>query len=101
MLLRAAPASMRTLPRTRPCGDRVGRGGRVVEPPFFGNLVLVLECCFVHRARGIEGKEGQSAERGADVSNALLLNNGVLAADKTIKYKRETSVLKLKVGGQD
>jgi len=32
------------------------------------------------------------------LSNLILLNGGVLAADKAIKYKPETSVLKLNVG---
>jgi hypothetical protein len=27
------------------------------EPLFFGNLLLGLECCFVHRARGIGSRK--------------------------------------------
>jgi hypothetical protein len=32
------------------------------------------------------------------IANSILQNGGVRAADKTIQYKPETSVLKLKVG---
>jgi hypothetical protein len=57
----------------------------------------VLECSFVHRA-GDRGRGRQSADEVRMLSNSILLNGDVLAADKTIKYKPETSVLKLKVG---
>jgi hypothetical protein len=33
------------------------------EPRFFNNLVLVLDRFFVHWARGLEGKDGQTARR--------------------------------------
>jgi hypothetical protein len=69
------------------------------EPLFFGNLVLRLECCcFVHRAGGSEGKDGNPLNEVRMLSNSILQNGGVLTADKTIKYKPETSVLKLKIG---
>jgi hypothetical protein len=70
------------------------------EPLFFGNLVLALECCFVHRARGLRGQGRQSAEWGADALEFDSAERGVLMADKTIKYKPETSVLTLKIGGK-
>ena len=36
--------------------------------------------------------------RGRATRERILVNGGVLLADKTIKYKPETSVLKLQIG---
>jgi hypothetical protein len=47
---------------------------------------------------GIKGKDGNPLNEVRMLSNSILLNGGVLAAKKTIKYKPQTSVLKLKIG---
>ena len=70
------------------------------EPRFFANLTLVLDASFVHRTRALEGKDGNPLNEVRMLCSSLLTNDGVLAADKTIKYTPETSVLKLRVGDE-
>jgi hypothetical protein len=67
-------------------------------PRFFSSLVIVLEGSFVHRTRSIEGKDGNPMNEVRMLCNSILLNNAVLAADKTIKYKPASSVLKIEIG---
>ncbi len=67
-------------------------------PHFFNHLVLVLETNFVHRARGQEGKDGNVLNEVRMLATSLQQHEGVLTADKTIKYQPEESVLKLKLG---
>ena len=54
-----------------------------LEPLFFGNMLLALEC-FVHRARGLESKDGNPLNEVRMLSNSILQSGGVLAADSTI-----------------
>ena len=70
------------------------------EPVFFGNLVLVLDQYFVHRTRAIEGKDGNPLNEVRMLAGSILTAGRVLAADKTIKYKPETSVLGLAIGDE-
>jgi hypothetical protein len=68
------------------------------EPQFFGNLILVLESYFVHRARGREGKDGNPLNEVRMLSASLMNHDRRLLADKTIKYTPERSVLRIKIG---
>jgi hypothetical protein len=68
------------------------------EPLFCANLVLALDACFVHRTRGLEGKDGNPLNEVRMLCTALLQHDGVLTADKTIKYDPAKAVLKLKIG---
>ena len=70
------------------------------EPLFFANLTLVLDQYFMHRTRAIEGKDGNPLNEVRMLCTSILTNNGVLAADKTIKYQPEKSVLKLAIGDE-
>lgn len=70
------------------------------EPLFFNNLVLVLDQYFVHRTRAVEGKDGNPLNEVRMLCSSILQNRGVLAADKTIKYRPDSSVLKLAVGDE-
>ena len=65
---------------------------------FFKSLTLLLDYYFVHRTRAMEGKDGNPLNEVRMLCNSILRNNCVLAADKSIKYKPETSVLKLNIG---
>jgi hypothetical protein len=79
---------------------KTGRGEEVdaFEPLFFGNLVVVLDGFFVHRARALEKKDGNALNEVCMICNSLLQNRGVLSADKTIKYDPEKSVVKMRIG---
>jgi len=68
------------------------------EPLFFNNLTVVLDRCFVHRLRGVEGKDGNPLNEVRMLCDSVIENKAVLRADKTIKYQPETSVSKLAVG---
>jgi hypothetical protein len=58
---------------------------------FFANLVVALEGSFVHRSRTLELKDGNALNEVRTLSNSII-NNRVMAADKTIKYDPSKSV---------
>jgi hypothetical protein len=70
------------------------------KPLFFNNMVLVLEALFVHRLRNKEGKDGNPVNEVRVLSESLMQNDGVLAANKTIKLKSESSILHHEVGDE-
>lgn len=68
------------------------------EPLYFADLVLVLDGHFTHRSRGKEGKDGNALNEVRMLSASLTRNGGSLAADKSIRYQPERSVLGTEVG---
>jgi hypothetical protein len=68
------------------------------EPLFCANLVLALDACFVHRTRGLEGKDGNPLNEVRMLCTSILQHDGRLTADRTIKYDAARSVLKLAMG---
>jgi len=68
------------------------------EPVFFSNLVLVLEVSFVHRLRGREGKDGNPLNEVRMMATSLLVHDGVMTADTTIKYKAAQAVVGCEIG---
>jgi hypothetical protein len=54
----------------------------------------------VHRTRAIEGKDGNPLNEVRMLCDSILHNHAVLCADKTIKYKPETSVLGFRIGDE-
>lgn len=70
------------------------------EPVFFNNMVLALEASFVHRLRVVEGKDGNPLNEVRALATSLLENGGVLAVEKSMRLKPETSVLGLQAGDQ-
>jgi hypothetical protein len=68
------------------------------EPLFFGNMVLALDSWFCHRARTLEGKDGNPLNEVRVLCNSIWNNQGALIADKSIKLKPEHSVLGYAVG---
>ena len=70
----------------------------VFETVYFNNLVLSLELDFVHRTRGLQGKDGNALNEARVISNSIMTNKGRLLPDKTIKLDPEKSVLKYTVG---
>lgn len=78
-----------------------GAGGAAAaefEPRFFSTIVLDLDRCFVHRTRGIEGKDGNALNEVRMLCESILQHDGVMTADRTIRYKPESSVLGTGIG---
>jgi hypothetical protein len=71
-----------------------------LEAAFFNNLVIVLDRCFVHRVRNAEGKDGNPLNEVRVICNSLIENDGVMAADKTIKLEPDASLLGCAVGDE-
>jgi hypothetical protein len=67
-------------------------------PRFFNHLVLALEEYFVHRLRAVEGKDGNPLNEVRVLASSLMLHDGVLTVEKSIKLAPETSVLGLEPG---
>jgi hypothetical protein len=68
------------------------------EARFFSHMVVALDRYFVHRTRGIEGKDGNPLNEVRMLCNSILENEGVLTADKTIKYDPAKTILGLPIG---
>jgi hypothetical protein len=65
---------------------------------FFNNMVIVLDATFVHRLRGVEGKDGNPLNEVRMLANSLTAGGGLLTADKTIRYDQGKAVLGLPLG---
>jgi hypothetical protein len=70
------------------------------EPVLFNNMALALDRYFVHRLRGVTGKDGNPINELELLSDSLMNNGGVLRGINVIKYEPEDSVLKLDVGDE-
>ena len=70
------------------------------EPVFFNNLVVALEMAFCHRTRGVEKKDGNPLNEVRMLCVALMQTNGRLEADRTIKWRPETTVLGYQIGDE-
>ena len=68
------------------------------EPAFFNNLLIALEMRFVHRLRGVEGKDGHPLDEVRMLAASLTDNAGALASDPAIEYDAGKAVLKIDIG---
>ncbi len=95
----------------RAYGIQVGKTpSKEFEARFFNDQVLLLDYMFVHRLRGIEGKDGNPLNEVRVLCDSILLNQGKLQVDKLpgwpnsagagIKLSPEKSLLKLKEGDE-
>ena len=97
--------------RKQPANEQPSSALEALEAAFFGNMVLLLDYFFVHRLRGIEGKDGNPMNEVRVLSNSMLQNDNVLSTsysmaqpsalgDKSIKLSPEKSVLKHQIGDE-
>ena len=68
------------------------------EPLFFNHMVMALDCYFGHRARAVEGKDGNALNEVRVLCNSFIQNDGVLMADTQITLKPDESQLGYRVG---
>jgi hypothetical protein len=69
-----------------------------VEAAFCASLVQSLDHAFVHRTRALEGKDCNPLDEVRMLCAALVTTEGVLVADKTIRYEPDKSVRGIEVG---
>ena len=60
--------------------------------------MLALDEYFVHRLRAVEGKDGNPLNEVRVLATSLMLHDGVVTVEKSIKWKPEASVLGLAPG---
>lgn len=71
---------------------------RTFEPMFCRNVIVLLDSWFMHRTRGVEGKDGNPANEVRMLAASVVQGGGVLAADNTIRYQPDTSITGLSIG---
>ena len=69
-----------------------------LEFEYFNNMLLVLEGYFVHRLRGVEGKDGNALNEVRVLARSLMENGGTVMEDTQIALDPDRSVLGLRVG---
>jgi hypothetical protein len=57
-------------------------------------MVIVLAHLFVHRLRTVEGKDGNPLNEVRVLADSLMLHDGVLSIDKSIRLSPDKTVLK-------
>jgi hypothetical protein len=68
------------------------------EPTYCAHQVLALDSYFLHRLRGVEGKDGNPCNEVRVIANSWKENGGVMEADSQIKLDPDKSVTGLAVG---
>jgi hypothetical protein len=79
-------------------GGQLDRAIDAFEPHFFNSMILVLNCHFAGRERGVEKKDGNPLNEVRMISASLMTDTGMLQADKRIKYNPSRSVLRYTLG---
>jgi hypothetical protein len=67
-------------------------------PLLCNHLVLALDEYFVHRLRNVEGKDGNPCNEVRVLATSLMVHDGILTVEKSIKLQPETSVLGFEPG---
>lgn len=80
--------------------DRVQTALAAFEPRFCNHMLLALDDYFCHRARGMEGKDGNPLNEVRVLGTSIMSHDGVLTPDTTIKLDRSRSVLKHAAGDE-
>ena len=71
-----------------------------LENLVFGQAVIALDAWFVHRLRGMEGKDANAMDEVRVLADSLIANGGVLRVEGPISWVPERTVLRLGVGDE-
>ena len=71
-----------------------------LENLVFGQAVIALDAWFVHRLRGMEGKDANAMNEVRVLADSLIANGGVLRVEGPISWVPERTVLRLDVGDE-
>jgi hypothetical protein len=71
---------------------------KAFEPHVFNHMVPALNDYFCHRARAMEGKDGNALNEVRILANSVASADGTFQLDKTIKYDPAKSILSYKIG---
>ena len=69
-----------------------------LENLVFGQAVIALDAWFVHRLRGMEGKDANALNEVRVLARSLMENGGTVMEDTQIALDPDRSVLGLRVG---
>jgi len=70
------------------------------ERQFFDHTILALDHYFAHRGRTMQGKDGNPLNEVRMLCDAIMENKDRMSANRTIRYKPESSILKFKAGDE-
>lgn len=68
------------------------------ESLYCRDLIVLLDSWFMHRTRGVEGKDGNPANEVRMLAAGIIHDNAVLATDPTIRYRADRSITGLDIG---
>jgi len=71
---------------------------KAFEPHLFNHMVLALNDYFCHRARAMEGKDGNPLNEVRILANSVASADGTFQLDRTVRYDPAKSVLGYAVG---
>lgn len=92
-------AYRRVADAVRASGDAEAQAAlAALEPTLFNGVTLALDRRFVHRLRGVTGKNSTPLNELELVTASLMDNGGSLQTDSVIKYRSDDTVLKLEPG---
>src|SRR3954467_14366981 len=77
---------------------KAGEALGALEPVLFNNMTLVLDRYFVHRLRGVTGKDGNPLNEVELLTESLMNNDGVFRGNTVVKFKPDESVTGLEPG---
>jgi hypothetical protein len=79
-------------------GPALDRSFEALEVAFFNDMVIVLDGYFVHRARGLEKKDGNPLNEVRVLAQSMMENGERMMEDDSVKMVPATSILKHEVG---
>jgi hypothetical protein len=83
----------------RAVAGRSDAGARAeAEAQMFGQMVVALDGWFVHRLRGVEGKDGNALNEVRLLALGMTEHGGYFPSDHVIRWKPEASVTGYRAG---